>query len=145
MNVLVLFHDYNEFASYSNHYSQSIKAPFTEQLDVNFAKFSINIDKKINEILNSNKLKRENFLFGVCLLFFLFVLNMNKNDSVIHIISTIQFSCADYAIVISLLIISLLIGVFVAFFHNGGRTTDDFLYGSYKMYSIPVALSLLAR
>lgn len=64
------------------------------------------------------------------------------NDTVSTVV---QFTHIDYAIIISLLLVSLVIGVSIAFCHNGGRTTDDFLFGSYKMYSVPVALSLLAR
>lgn len=71
---------------------------------------------------------------------------MNKNDSLVDIASSIvKFTEFDYAIIISLMLISLAIGVYIAFFHNGGQTTDDFLFGSFKMKSIPVALSLLAR
>lgn len=72
--------------------------------------------------------------------------NMNKNDSLSNAISSvIQFTDIDYVIVISLLLISLAIGVFIAFWHNGKRTTDDFLFGNFKMKCVPVALSLMAR
>lgn len=72
--------------------------------------------------------------------------NMNHSDSVMNIVSTVvQFSQIDYVIIISLLLISLVIGVLIGFSHNGGQTTEDFMFGSFKMKSVPVALSLLAR
>lgn len=72
---------------------------------------------------------------------------MNKNVSLIDAVSSsaVQFTEIDYVIVISLMIISLTIGAFTAFSHSGGLTMDDFLFGSFKMKIIPVALSLLAR
>lgn len=73
---------------------------------------------------------------------------MNKNDTIVDLVSLsvpVQFTEIDYAIVISLMIISLAIGAFVAFSHNDGLTVDDFMFGSFKMKIVPVALSLLAR
>lgn len=59
--------------------------------------------------------------------------------------STVHFTHIDYAIVAVLLFVSLAIGVFIAVFHNGNKTADDFLFGDFKMKCLPVALSLLAR
>lgn len=71
---------------------------------------------------------------------------MNNSDAIGGTISTIaKFSLIDYSIIITLLLVSLAIGIFIAFFRDGCRTNDDFLFGSYNMRSIPVALSLLAR
>lgn len=71
---------------------------------------------------------------------------MNNSDAIGGTISTkAEFSLIDYSIIITLLLLSLAIGIFIAFFRDGCRTTDDFLFGSYNMRSIPVALSLLAR
>lgn len=71
---------------------------------------------------------------------------MDDSDSINGTVSAVvEFSHIDYAIITVLLLISLAIGVFIAFFHNGDRTTDDFLFGSFNMEILPVALSLLAR
>lgn len=71
---------------------------------------------------------------------------MNNSDEYGETISTLaDFSLIDYAIIITLLSLSLAIGIFIAFYRDGCRTVDDFLFGNYKMTSIPVALSLLAR
>lgn len=71
---------------------------------------------------------------------------MNNSDEYGETISTLaEFSLIDYAIIITLLCLSLAIGIFIAFYRDGCRTVDDFLFGNYKMTSIPVALSLLAR
>lgn len=71
---------------------------------------------------------------------------MNDSDSFNGTASAVvEFSHVDYAIVTVLLLISLAIGVFIAFFHNGGQTTDDFMFGGFNMSILPVALSLLAR
>lgn len=59
--------------------------------------------------------------------------------------SVIHFTRVDYAVIIALLFISLSIGVFIAIFHNANKTSDDFLFGDFKMKCLPVALSLLAR
>lgn len=56
-----------------------------------------------------------------------------------------HFTRVDYAIIVALLFSSLAIGVFIAFFQNANKTTDDFLFGAFKMKCLPVALSLLAR
>lgn len=69
---------------------------------------------------------------------------MNITESVIDSVATIvQFTRIDYAIIGLLVICSLAIGSYTAVY--GGRTTDDFLFGGYKMGSVPIALSLLAR
>lgn len=69
---------------------------------------------------------------------------MNNSDEYGETISTLaEFSLIDYAIIITLLCLSLAIGIFIAFYRC--HTVDDFLFGNYKMTSIPVALSLLAR
>lgn len=68
---------------------------------------------------------------------------MNSSDGLIETVT--QFNRLDYAIIISLLVISLVIGIFIAFYNDGGKTMDDFLFGGFNMKSIPVALSLLAR
>lgn len=71
---------------------------------------------------------------------------MNQNGSSNEIsFAFVQFTHIDYVIVTTLLLISLAIGIFIGYFHNGDRTTQDFLFGSFKMKSIPIALSLLAR
>lgn len=71
---------------------------------------------------------------------------MNDSDSFNGTVAAVvEFSHVDYAIVSVLLSISLAIGVFIAFFHNGGKTTDDFMFGSFNTSILPVALSLLAR
>lgn len=71
---------------------------------------------------------------------------MNQSDSISDTVATlVHFSGIDYVIIILLLLVSLVIGVFVAFFHNGEQTSDDFMFGNFKMKSAPVALSLLAR
>lgn len=71
---------------------------------------------------------------------------MNENVSLIDAVSgSVQFTDFDHFIVISLMIISLVIGVFIAFSHDGALTMDDFMFGRFKMKIIPVALSLLAR
>lgn len=68
--------------------------------------------------------------------------NISSNET----FSTVShFSYVDYAIVTVLLLVSLAIGIFIAFFDNGGKTTDDFMFGSFRMPIIPVALSLLVR
>lgn len=68
--------------------------------------------------------------------------NISSNET----FSTVShFSHVDYAIVTVLLLVSLAIGIFIAFFDNGGKTTDDFMFGSFRMTIIPVALSLLVR
>lgn len=59
--------------------------------------------------------------------------------------SAIHFTRVDYAIIVALLFISFLIGVFIAIFRNAEKTSDDFLFGGFKMKCLPVALSLLAR
>ncbi|CAD7002630.1 unnamed protein product [Ceratitis capitata] len=51
------------------------------------------------------------------------------------------FSAYDYAILLSMLIISLGIGVFYGFFHKSGSSSEDFLLGS-GMSIFPVTLSL---
>lgn len=51
------------------------------------------------------------------------------------------FSGYDYAILLSMLIISLGIGVFYGFFHKSGGSSEDFLLGS-GMSIFPVTLSL---
>lgn len=71
---------------------------------------------------------------------------MNNSDEYGETISTLaEFSLIDYAIIITLLCLSLAIGIFIAFYRDGCETVDDFLFGNYRMTSIPVALSLLAR
>lgn len=70
------------------------------------------------------------------------------NNSYTHrdtLAAFLEFSSIDYAIIVALLVLSLAIGIFIAFYRDGCRTTDDFLFGSYKMSSVSVALSLLAR
>ncbi|XP_031621524.1 sodium-coupled monocarboxylate transporter 2-like [Contarinia nasturtii] len=70
---------------------------------------------------------------------------MNQTNSMNEAVSSfVQFTQIDYAIIFSLLSFSLLIGIVIGFFCNGGRTTEDFLFGSFKMKSLPVALSLIA-
>ncbi|XP_017493394.1 PREDICTED: sodium-coupled monocarboxylate transporter 1-like, partial [Rhagoletis zephyria] len=51
------------------------------------------------------------------------------------------FSAYDYTILLSMLIISLGIGVFYGFFHKSGGSSEDFLLGS-GMSIFPVTLSL---
>lgn len=71
---------------------------------------------------------------------------MSQNHSISEIFSPfVEFTYIDYAIIFSLLLFSLLAGLFIGLFCDGGRTTEDFLFGSFKMKSMPVALSLLAR
>lgn len=71
---------------------------------------------------------------------------LNINISSNETFSTVsQFSHVDYVIVTVLLLVSLAIGIFIALFDHGGKTTDDFLFGSFRMSILPVALSLLAR
>lgn len=59
--------------------------------------------------------------------------------------SVVQFTRVDYAVLLALLFISLSIGVFIAISRNANKTSDDFLFGGFKMKCLPVALSLLAR
>lgn len=69
---------------------------------------------------------------------------MYDSDSFnVTVASVVKFYHVDYGIVTALLLISLAIGVFIEFFYNGGRTTDDFMFGSFQI--LPVAFSLLAR
>lgn len=70
---------------------------------------------------------------------------MNNNNSLVDVISSVQFTEIDYVLVVSLLFVSLVIGVYIGFSHNVVQTMDDFLFGAFKTKSVPVALSLLAR
>lgn len=51
------------------------------------------------------------------------------------------FSGIDYIILLSMLVVSLGIGIFYGFFQTGGSSSDDFLLGS-GMSLLPVTLSL---
>ncbi|TDG52671.1 hypothetical protein AWZ03_000904 [Drosophila navojoa] len=51
------------------------------------------------------------------------------------------FSAIDYVILLSMLVVSLGIGIFYGFFETGGSSSDDFLLGS-GMSLLPVTLSL---
>lgn len=74
------------------------------------------------------------------------ITNMNTNNTFEATnLSVARFNYVDYAIVLSLLMISLTIGVFIRFSKYRSTTTADFLFAGYKMKSLPVALSLLAR
>lgn len=70
-------------------------------------------------------------------------LSIPFNDT--NLLSVIHFTRVDYAIIIALLFVSLAIGAFIALFQNANKTSDDFLFGGFKMQCLPVALSLLAR
>lgn len=59
--------------------------------------------------------------------------------------SAVDFTRVDYFVIVALLCVSLAIGVFIAVFQNGSKTTDDFLFGGFKTKCLPVAMSLLAR
>lgn len=52
-----------------------------------------------------------------------------------------NFSVIDYLILLSMLVVSLGIGIFYGFFETGGTSSDDFLLGS-GMSLLPVTLSL---
>lgn len=73
-------------------------------------------------------------------------MNMNASIPFSDTVSSMShFTRVDYAVVVALLFSSLAIGVFIAFFQNASKTSDDFLFGGFKMKCLPVALSLVAR
>lgn len=56
----------------------------------------------------------------------------------------VTFDWIDYSIFISLLLLSLLIGLYYGFFQKQ-NTTSEYLFGGKTMNYIPVATSILAR
>lgn len=71
---------------------------------------------------------------------------MNQSVSANETVATlVKFSDIDHVIIILLLLVSLAVGALIAFFHYGDQTSEDFMFGSFKMKSVPVAFSLLAR
>lgn len=57
--------------------------------------------------------------------------------------TTVGFQWMDYVVFISVLVISLGIGVFQAFVGDRQKTTGEYLAGNRKLGLIPVALSML--
>lgn len=55
------------------------------------------------------------------------------------------FTTIDYTVFISILSVSLAIGIYFGFFSDSLKTTEDYLVGGHKMKAIPIAISMVAR
>ena len=55
------------------------------------------------------------------------------------------FGTVDYIVFVIMLCTSAGIGVYFGFFSKSKNTTDEYLMGSKKMKTIPIAISLVAR
>lgn len=55
------------------------------------------------------------------------------------------FSTVDYIVFFIMLTVSAGIGVYFGFFSKSKNTTDEYLMGSKKMKTLPIAISLIAR
>lgn len=60
-------------------------------------------------------------------------------------ISNFTFGAADYIVFVVMLSVSAGIGVYFGFFSKSKNTTDEYLMGSKKMKTLPIAISLVAR
>lgn len=56
-----------------------------------------------------------------------------------------QFGWADYLVFCLMLALSAVIGIYYGCFGKKQKTTGEYLMGSKKMSSFPVAMSLVAR
>lgn len=56
----------------------------------------------------------------------------------------ILFSWFDYALFLTMMVLSAIIGIYFGFFQKQD-TTKDYLHGGKKMKVFPVAMSLVAR
>lgn len=69
---------------------------------------------------------------------------MNNSDTTIFA-EVAYFTVIDYALLITILSLSIGVGIFFAFFSEKLKTTDDYLVGGHKMKPLPIAISLVAR
>lgn len=67
---------------------------------------------------------------------------MNASESIENMAS---FDAIDYCVFLSILSISMAIGIYFGFFSENLKTADDYLVGGRRMKTIPVAVSLMAR
>lgn len=67
---------------------------------------------------------------------------LNSTD---HSLEQLLFSWVDYAVFISMLALSALIGVYFGFFGKKQDNTAEYLMGGKSMGILPIAISLIAR
>lgn len=68
-----------------------------------------------------------------------------NNSTISMEASVAYFTTIDYTVFISILSVSLAIGIYFGFFSDSLKTTEDYLVGGHKMKSIPIAISMVAR
>lgn len=62
-----------------------------------------------------------------------------------NISNNFTFGTIDYIVFVLMLCVSAGIGVYFGFFSKSKNTTEEYLMGSKKMKTIPIAISLVAR
>lgn len=60
-------------------------------------------------------------------------------------LSEATFAPIDYSVFIVLLSGSMAIGIYFGFFSKNIKTAEDYLVGSHKLKTLPVAISLISR
>lgn len=73
------------------------------------------------------------------------MLNNSGTTLVDNISRSFTFTISDYIVFILMLCISSGIGVYIGFFLKLENTTDEYLMGSKRMKTVPIAISLVAR
>lgn len=56
-----------------------------------------------------------------------------------------QFQVLDYVVFISMLAISMAVGIYFGFFSGNNQSTEEYLLGGRRMKTLPIAISLIAR
>ncbi|XP_023167231.2 sodium-coupled monocarboxylate transporter 2-like [Drosophila hydei] len=69
---------------------------------------------------------------------------MEGSSPISNMSSALTFGITDYVVFVLMLCASLAIGIYFGFFSKAKNTTEEYLRGSKKMQTVPIAISLVA-